>query len=400
MQQCQRRRQRGAGYAISDGMHVLHVQPLADVVDGVHLGAHVIVPDHVLHAGIGRFPADHEHRDALFHRPAHEALLGVEVQDIETVDPRREDHQRHVQHRFGCRGILDQLVHRRFVNDLAGRHGDILAQLEGAGIGMGQLPPAQIGQQMLHAFHQILAARLQRALHHYRVQQRKVRRACRFGDRAGGEAQLFALVVRQALHLVDHVGHAFGQEQIGLVDQRIGGVGTPARIGKAPVRARQVGLALRFGLPIRTKAVLSQHLLPHRHAFLHQRLLLRRVGDRHLAVPVLRQLHPAGRVHIGGQRLRIGQLLGLVFQPHPLQLRADGGPLAHVFRAQRRSGTRFREGRKHRAREFRGCFEHVGEGIGAVVGHSRSSGVSSACLGSNRILRVCLHLRRLHLHGE
>ena len=400
VEQRKRGRQRGPRHAIADGVDRGHVQPRADMVDRIDLRADVIVPHHVAHACIGRFPADHEHRHALFDRPAHEALLRVEVEDIEAVDPRREDHQRRFHHRVGGRRILDQLVERGFVHDLARRHRDVLAEHESAVVGVAQLPAPQVGKQVLHAAHQIVAARLQRPLHHHRVEQREIGRAGRLGDRPGGEAQLFAFLVRQALHAVDHLGNAFGEKQIGLVDQRIGRVRAPARVGEAPVRTRQVGFALGHRLPLGAEPVLSEHLLPQRHAFLHQRLLPRRIGERHLAVPVIGHAHPARRIEIGGEGLRIAQLLGLVFEPHALQLRPDFGPVLHVFGFQRRAGGRFGQRREQRPREFGRGFEHVREGIGAVVGHHRSCLLPSVCWGDDRIFRRRMHACRLHLHDE
>ena len=232
MQQRQRRRQRGPGHAIADRVHRFDIEALAHMVDGIDLGAHVIVPDDILHAGIGRFPADHEHRHALRDGPAHEALLLVQIEDVEAVDPRREDDERGFQHRVGGGRILDQLEQIRFVDDLAGCGRDVLAQCEGVGIRVAQLAAPQIGEQVLHSLDQVFPARFQRSFEHDRIGHREIRRARRFGDGARGEAQLFALVRRQPVHIVDHGERLFGKEQIGLVDQREGGMGAPARIGK------------------------------------------------------------------------------------------------------------------------------------------------------------------------
>ena len=400
MQHRERRRQRGARHAIADRMDLRHFQPRADMVDRVDLGPHVVVPDHVLHVGVGRFPADHEHGHALFDRPAHEALLRVEVEDVETVDPRREDHQRGGQHRLGCRRVLNQLVERRFMDDLAGRGRDVLAQRKCAGVGVRQLPAAQIGQQVFHPLDQVLAARLERALHHHRIEQRVVRRARRIGQRARGEAQLLAPLVRQAFSAFDHGGNPLGEEQVGLMDQRIGGMRAPPRIGEAAVATRQFGFGRSLRGGIGAEPVLAQNLLPQSDAFLHQRLLLCRIGERHLPVPVLCQLHPPRGIEEGRKRLRIGKLLGLVFEPHRLQLHPDIGPVAHVLRRNRCARGRFRHRREQRARQLGRGFEHVGEGVGAVVGHHRCSVVPSACWTGNRIFRTAMHPSRLHLQGE
>src|SRR3546814_3760112 len=58
------------------------------------LGAHIIVERDVGHALIGGFPGDDEGRQPLLDRTADEALLRVQIEDVEAVDPGREDHDR------------------------------------------------------------------------------------------------------------------------------------------------------------------------------------------------------------------------------------------------------------------------------------------------------------------
>ena len=184
------------------------------------------------------------------------------------------------------------------------------------------------------------------------------------------------------------------------MDQRIGGMRAPPRIGEAAVAARQFGFGRSLRGGIGAEPVLAQNLLPQSDAFLHQRLLLCRIGERHLPVPVLCQLHPPRGIEEGRKRLRIGKLLGLVFEPHRLQLHPDVGPVAHVLRRNRRTRGRFRHRREQRARQLGRGFEHVGKGVGAVVGHHRCSVVPSACWTGNRIFRTAMHPSRLHLQGE
>ena len=136
------------------------IEPLADEVDRLDLRADVVVPHDVLHVRIGRFPANDEHREALFDGPLDEALLRREVEDVKPVDPRREDHQRGLEHGIGRGRILDELVERPFVEHLAGRGGDVLAQPEGVGIGVGELAALEVGDQVTHSFDEVLALRL------------------------------------------------------------------------------------------------------------------------------------------------------------------------------------------------------------------------------------------------
>jgi hypothetical protein len=90
----ERRGERGAGDAVADRVHRGDREPLADDIDRFHLRADVVVPGDLGHRLVGRAPRDHEHGHPLLDAPAHEALLRVEVEDVEAVDPRREDQQR------------------------------------------------------------------------------------------------------------------------------------------------------------------------------------------------------------------------------------------------------------------------------------------------------------------
>ena len=62
---------------------------------------------------------------------------------------------------------------------------------------MGELPLRDVGQHMLEALEQVLAAGLDRRSDHLRVGQREIGRAHRVDERSGGEAQLLALLARR-----------------------------------------------------------------------------------------------------------------------------------------------------------------------------------------------------------
>ena len=88
----ERRGERRPGNAIADRVHALDVEQVANRVDRVDLALqHIIVERRVGDALVGRLPADHEQGHALVDAPFHEAFLGREVEDVEAVDPRRED---------------------------------------------------------------------------------------------------------------------------------------------------------------------------------------------------------------------------------------------------------------------------------------------------------------------
>ncbi len=71
-------------------------------------------------AFVGIDPGDHENRVALVDAPFDEALLRIEIEHIEFVDPGRADEERALQHFLRRRLILDDLADIVLGNDLAG----------------------------------------------------------------------------------------------------------------------------------------------------------------------------------------------------------------------------------------------------------------------------------------
>src|SRR3546814_8571364 len=69
-------------------------------------------------------------REPLVHGPADEAFFGVQIEDVEAVDPRREDQERCRQHVRRGRLILDELVEPRFVDHLARRSEEHTSELQ------------------------------------------------------------------------------------------------------------------------------------------------------------------------------------------------------------------------------------------------------------------------------
>ena len=234
--------ERGARDAIADGMDRRHFQPLADRIDRFDLRSDIIVPHHLSHAFVGRFPGDHEHRDALLHRPAHKAFRRVEIENIEAVDPRREDHQRRGQHFVGHRCILDQLIERRLMDHLAGGDGDVFAQREGGRIGVAELAARQIGNQMLQPLDQAGTLGLDRLVQRHRIGQGKIGGRKRVGGHIEGKAQLLALFRRNGIGAVCQHGQLLSQHQISLVKQLEERLFAPGGVGKALVSAVLCGL--------------------------------------------------------------------------------------------------------------------------------------------------------------
>jgi hypothetical protein len=80
----------------------------------------------------------------------------------------------------GARRVLQQLHHVGLEDDLARRGGDVLAQLEGGGVGHLDAQVAvtffDVAQQVVEALDQVLAVALDRLAEDFRVGQREVGR--------------------------------------------------------------------------------------------------------------------------------------------------------------------------------------------------------------------------------
>src|ERR1700686_2899063 len=110
---------------------------------------------------------------------ADETVLGLQVENVELVDPWRNEQQRY---RVGLRGerrVLDQLDEAVSVDDLPLRDGEILSWRESFGVGHSHPSLAQIGNQITQAVSHAASPRLQRLSKSRRVRRQKQGRARR-----------------------------------------------------------------------------------------------------------------------------------------------------------------------------------------------------------------------------
>ena len=169
-------------------------------------------------------------------------------------------------------------------------------------VGVGQLALLEVAGEPLHALGEVLAVGLDRALEHDRVHQREVRRAHRVEHALGGEAQLLALAARRAPR-PRRPPRGSARRAAG----RSGGSArTPAARATRRRRSGGPGAAGATSGPSGSPAcgpdaVLREHVLPQRRAFLEQlRLALR---DRASGIcwyqPCIRPIHCAGSANSG-----------------------------------------------------------------------------------------------------
>ena len=397
----QRGGQRGSGDAIADRVDLFHVQPLAHRVDRVDLGGDVIVPRHVRHIGVGALPADHEHADPLVQRPAHETLFLVQVEDVEPVDPGREDHQRHFQHGFRRGGILDQFVQVGLVNHLAGRGRQVFAQREGGCIDMGQLAARHVGHQVFHALRQALSVRLCHPVQHQRIGEREMIGAERFQRGAGGEPQPIALGLVGYVDLLDQRAQLLGNQQVGLVHQCEDRIGAPLGIGEAAVLPRQVGgVDALVRTARRADAVGLADRVPQLQGFGPQLALDLRGTARQLLPPILEGGGPARRVHA----FHRGEFTGLrhgrqLLFPHLGGLRRHRLPVRERIARPVAGAARLRQKGQaavhHLLRRLGLPFHQPGDRVGREGEgfEGRVARIGSHANGCSRLRPLAKHLR-------
>src|SRR3546814_15249380 len=95
--------------AIADGVDGFDAKHVAHGVDRAHLRPDIILGGDVLQRFVGGLPRNDEYRMALLDRPSDEALLRRQVQNVEAVDPGREDQERLAEALFRRGIVLDEL---------------------------------------------------------------------------------------------------------------------------------------------------------------------------------------------------------------------------------------------------------------------------------------------------
>src|SRR4051794_19557838 len=104
---------------------------------------------------------------------ADETVFGLQVENVELVDPGRNEQHRYRVGPRGERRVLDQLYEAVSVDDLPLRHGKVLSRRESFGVGHSHPTLAQIGNQITQAVSHAAATRLERLAKSRRVRRQK-----------------------------------------------------------------------------------------------------------------------------------------------------------------------------------------------------------------------------------
>ena len=176
---------------------------------------------------------------ALPDRPADERVPRPQIENVELVDPRRDDQQRPPLHGFGRRRVLDQLDQIVLVDDLARRRRDVLADLERRHVGHADMQPAlaalEIVEQVLQPVQQVLAAAFDRRAQHLGIGHHEIRRRQRVDELARIEIDLARGALVEPFDLLDRALHPARGQQIALLDEVEQRVVAPRLVAKAAV---------------------------------------------------------------------------------------------------------------------------------------------------------------------
>ena len=158
---------------------------------------------------------------ALLNAPFDERVLRLQIEDIEFVDPGRDDEQRTAMDRGRRRRVLNELHQLILKNHLSRRVRDVFAEREGGKVGHLRREPAaaalEIPDQISEAIDQIFATALDRHIEHRRVGHCEIGRRQRADHLAGIKLRLAVSMRIEALDAADRRLNIARHQQIGLL---------------------------------------------------------------------------------------------------------------------------------------------------------------------------------------
>ena len=195
----------------------------------------IIVEADVVHRFIRVLPAGDEYRKPLIGQVLDQTFTGIQVQDVELVDPRRDDDDRHRLHFFRRRRVVDQLQHAITEHHLARRRRQILA--DGECVRRHHLNILGLGITLkIHpTLAQALATAGYRTLDGRGIEPEEIGRRHRIEPFAQPERSPALLLLRQPRRLEGHILQAVGESEIPLLDDVPGRRIGPGRIGETGI---------------------------------------------------------------------------------------------------------------------------------------------------------------------
>ena len=226
--------------AIADGVHLPLARGLLDRVEAEDQPLLDIVPPVLFGMAFVRVdPGNDKDGVPLRHHPADQALLGVEIQDVELVDPGRRDEDRPAEDLLRLRRVLNDLADVVLRHHRAGSDGEVPADLEAGGIGLSQLQAAVARRHVLgehlHAAYEIGAVLRHGLAVEFGVGQNEVRGRDGVGDLLHVEGGLLARVRIETIGPHHQIVRPAGGEDVDLLEEVEEEVAAPFLVGKALV---------------------------------------------------------------------------------------------------------------------------------------------------------------------
>ena len=256
----QRDGEQGAADAVADRVRGRLAGNLLDHVQRLQ-GAflHVVGETALGEVLIGIDPGHAEDRHALVNAPLDERFVRGQVEDVELVDPGRDDQQRYLEDLFGRRRILDELHQFVLIDHLARGERQVGTDFKTRGIGLSDPKIAAAGlnvlRQHVHSTHEVFGIRGQGLAQQLRIGEHEVRGRNRIRNLPHIEFGLVALARVEPAGVRHQLVGPVGGQQIGLLEKIEELIGRPFGIGKAFVA--------RIGLRHRSRR-LARHALDGR----------------------------------------------------------------------------------------------------------------------------------------
>jgi hypothetical protein len=203
-----------------------------DLADTFH---QVVVESYVAHLGSRILPTGDVDVEALIDQKLHHALLRIEVEHVELVDPGGNDHDRRRVKLLPGRRVMDHLQQAVAEDNFARGGCQVLADREVRRTRHLDVARLEVGDEIIEALEQAFTVRFHGLLHGRRIRQQEIGRCHGIEPFPPPERGPPTVAIRQAGCVVEHVLHLAGKHQVPLLDDVPCRGIVPDRIGKAGV---------------------------------------------------------------------------------------------------------------------------------------------------------------------
>ena len=262
---------------------------------------HIVVPFEIPGFDICRAPGHNKCVDPFGQQPSDHRIFGLQIENVELVDPGREDEHGPLPHFPAGRGIVNDLDQAVAINHFTFGGGHILAHPEGGFIGLGHrqtaITPLEILAQVAQTVAQAAPAGFQHGPHRSRIGRHEIgwgHHIDPLTDEEFGLSMGFGVQIIRGR--IDQPAKPVGIQCPGAANEVEGGIGGPLGIRKPAVLGQ--GRSARHGLEQRHPALAKCH---HGVADLF-RMPGNGTAQLHLSVQSTKRVMAVGRGEGGPER--------------------------------------------------------------------------------------------------